>query len=68
MSKIVCANPNCVGRVHDRTVAVEVRDLWHCGDHDERVLTRALITCSWSCLAAMAADFAKESGGEEDPF
>lgn len=65
----VCANPNCQGKVNDRTVTVTVHDLWRCGDHDERPLTQAFITCSWACMAAMAADIAKgEPKVEGDPF
>lgn len=56
MQRFFCGNPNCAKPLHETTVEVQRKDLWRCGDHDERVLTTALITCSWTCLAAVAHD------------
>lgn len=67
--QFVCANPNCAGHARDRMVTVTVHDLFRCGDHDERPLTAAFIACSWTCMAAMAADIAKvEPKVEGEPF
>lgn len=64
-----CENPNCAVTVHKRTVTVTVHDLWQCGDHDERPLVKAFITCSWACMAEMARDLAAaEEAPSEVPF
>jgi hypothetical protein len=67
--RFVCANSLCEARVYERAVTVEVRDLWHCGDHDERVLTGAFVVCSMTCLVAASTERASSLVFEDEaPF
>lgn len=60
---------NCAATVRLATITVTRHDLWLCGDHDERPLTKAFIACSWACAAALTADLAKaEPEPDTEPF
>lgn len=60
----------CGKEVRNVTVTVTRHDLWRCGDHDERPLTKAFIACSWDCASVLTADLAKAESEyvPEEPF